>query len=307
MLTSAEVEKTGQALKKMSSLEERMARSQWVRGAVLFWRQPLGRVGLAGILFLLLFCFVGPVVYPKSAYTMHLISLLQPPSAEFPLGTNNLGRNMLARLMLGGQTSLEVGFAAAIASMVIGVIYGMVAGFFGGWIDALMMRIVDVLRAVPGLFLLVFLDSVVRPNALLLIGLISLTAWHGVSRLVRSEVLRLKSATYVEASLTSGARTRFILMHHLLPNAMGTIVVSATFMIGDAVLVIAGLSFLGLGLPPPAPNWGSMLSDAMAYLPQNAWWLVYPPGIAVLLTVLSINFVGDALRIAFDTRLSHRR
>ncbi len=269
-----------------------------------FWRQPLGRAGIIVLLFLLVFCFGGPLVYRHSPDAMHLTALLQAPSAAFPLGTNNLGRNMLVRLMVGGQTSLEVGFSAALASMVIGVVYGAVSGFVGGWVDATMMRVVDVLRAIPGLFLLVFLDSVVRPSAGLLVLLIAFISWHGVSRLVRGEILALKNTVYAEAARTIGATNRQILFKHLLPNALGTIVVATTFMVGDAVLAIAGLSFLGMGLPPPAPNWGAMLSDAMPYLSQNSWWLIYPPGVAVLLTVLGINFVGDALRTAFDARLS---
>ncbi len=270
----------------------------------IFWRQPLGRAGILVLLVLLLFCYGGPLLYRHSPYTMHLTALLQPPTAAFPLGTNNLGRNMLERLMVGGQTSLEVGFSAAFASMVIGVVYGAVSGFVGGWVDAVMMRVVDVLRAIPGLFLLIFLDSVVRPSAGLLVVLISLISWHGVSRLVRGEILALKTTVYTEAARTIGATNRQILFKHLLPNALGTIVVATTFMVGDAVLMIAALSFLGLGLPPPSPNWGAMLSNAMPYLSQNSWWLEYPPGVAILLTVLGINFVGDALRTAFDARLS---
>lgn len=282
-------------------------RDGWFWSALVrFWQQPLGRVGLFIFLFLLLFCFVGPWVYPADPFAMHLISILQPPSAQFPLGTNNLGRNMLARLMLGGQPSLEVGFISATAAMVVGVIYGMVSGFAGGWLDALLMRIIDVLRSVPTLFILVFLDSAFHPSALLLIILIALTSWHGVSRIVRAEILALKELPYIEAATTIGVPRKRILFVHLLPNIMATIVVAATFMVGDAVLIIAGLSFLGLGLPPPAPNWGAMLSNAMAYLPQNAWWLIYPPGIAILGTVLSINFMGDALRKAFDMRLNRR-
>ncbi len=273
----------------------------------VFVRQPLGRAGMLVLLFLILFCYVGPLLYRHSAYSMHLTALLQAPSAAFPLGTNNLGRNMLERLMVGGQTSLEVGFSAALAAMVIGVVYGAVSGFVGGWVDAAMMRFVDMLRAIPSLFLLIFLDSVVRPSAGLLVLLISFVSWHGVSRLVRGEILALRNTVYAEAARTIGATNGRILFRHLLPNALGTIVVATTFMVGDAVLVIAGLSFLGLGLPPPAPNWGAMLSDAMPYLSQNSWWLVYPPGIAVLLTVLGINFVGDALRTAFDARLSTPR
>ncbi len=269
----------------------------------IFWHHPLAWMGLVGIAVLLGFAFIGPLVYRASPYAMHLTMILKPPSTHFPLGTNNLGRNMLARLMLGGQTSLEVGVAAALSSMVIGIAYGVVAGFVGGWVDALMMRVVDLLRSIPGLFLLIFLDSFVTPTPGLLILLIALTSWHGVSRLVRAEVLSLKERLFVEAARAVGARMGHIAIKHLLPNIYGTVIVATTFMVADAVLVIASLSFVGMGLPPPVPNWGAMLSDAMTYVPQHAWWLVYPPGLAVLWTILSISFLGDAFRAALDTRL----
>jgi len=279
---------------------------RWRRTWQIFWQNPLSKMGTFGLLFLLLLCFVGPALYKTSPYATHLTTILHSPDGQFPLGTNNLGRNELARLMLGGQTSLEVGFAAAAASMIMGVIYGMISGFYGGWLDIILMRIIDLLRSVPSLFLLIFLDSVIRPSAGLLVLLISLISWHGVSRLVRGEVLSLKHEPFVEAARISGASSARIIFRHLLPNTLGTIIVAATFMIADAVLLVASLSFLGLGLPPPAPNWGAMLANSMAYLPGNSWWLVYPPGLAILLTVLSINFIGDALRIALDIRLDGR-
>ena len=269
----------------------------------IFWHHPLAWLGIVGITLLTGFSFLGPVLYRASPYTLHLTSILKPPSAGYPLGTNNLGRNMLARLMLGGQTSLEVGFAAAVSAMAIGIVYGVVAGYVGGWVDAVMMRVVDLLRSIPGLFLLIFLDSLVTPSPGLLIVLIAFTSWHGVSRLVRAEVLSLKRRLFVEASQAVGAGPGHIAWKHLLPNILGTVIVATTFMVADAVLVIASLSFLGMGLPPPIPNWGAMLADAMAYLPQHAWWLVYPPGLAVLWTILSISFIGDAFRAALDTRM----
>jgi peptide/nickel transport system permease protein len=270
------------------------------------WRHPLARIGLIGLAAIVAFCFIGPFVYRASPYTLHINHLLQPPSARFPLGTNNLGRNMLARLMLGGQTSLEVGFSAALAGMSIGVIYGVVAGYVGGLVDTLMMRFVDMVRAIPGLFLLLFVDSMVKPSPLILVFLIAGVSWHGVSRLVRGEVLRLREEAYVEAAVALGASRVGIMRRYLFPNAIGTIIVATTFHIADAILAVAGLSFLGLGLPPPLPNWGAMLADSMAYLPQNAWWLVYPPGLMILLTVLFINFVGDGIRSAFDIRAVNR-
>ncbi|WP_171822702.1 ABC transporter permease [Sulfobacillus thermosulfidooxidans] len=272
----------------------------------IFWHHPLAWMGIIGLVLLVGFSFVGPLIYRANPYTLHLTAILKPPSAQFPLGTNNLGRNMLARLMLGGQMSLEVGFAAAISAMGIGIIYGMVAGYVGGWLDALMMRLVDLLRAIPGLFLLIFLDSLVTPSAGLLVVLIALTSWHGVSRLVRAEVLSLKHRLYVEASRAMGGSLGHIALRHLFPNILGTVIVATTFMVADSVLVIASLSFLGMGLPPPTPNWGAMLADAMTYLPQHTWWLIYPPGLAVLWTVLSISFIGDAFRAALDTRMDQK-
>ena len=281
--------------------------SGWIRVLRIFWHNPLAKAGTVGLVFLIVLCFAGPLFYRVSPYQTHLTSILHSPTFSFPLGTNNLGRNELARLMLGGQTSLEVGFSAAAAAMIFGVIYGMISGFYGGWTDIILMRIIDLLRSIPSLFLLIFLDSVVRPSAVLLVLLISLTSWHGVSRLVRGEVLSLKNEPFVEAAHIAGASRTRIIIKHLIPNTFGTILVAATFMVADAVLLVAGLSFLGLGLPPPAPNWGAMLASSMAYLPDNTWWLVYPPGLAILLTVLSINFIGDALRVALDKRLDRRK
>lgn len=272
----------------------------------VFWRQPLGRAGTIALALLVLFVFIGPLLYHRSVVQINVLAFLHPPSAKFPLGTDELGRSVLARLMVGGQMSLEVGFAAALVGMLIGIAYGMISGLLGGWVDVVLMRIVDLLRSIPGLFLLIFLDSILRPSAGLLIGLIAAVSWHGVARLVRGEVLTLKNQLFVEAAIAVGASRTRIVVRHLFPNALGTILVATTFHIADAVLAIAGLSFLGLGLPPPAPNWGAMLASSMNYLPVNAWWLVYPPGLCILLTVLSVNFIGDALNVAFNVQLSRR-
>ncbi len=272
-----------------------------------FWKNPLARFGVGGIIFLVLFTFVGPIFYHVNINQPHLLSTLQPPSARFPLGTDSLGRNYLARMMLGGQLSLEVGFAAALMTTIIGVIYGLTSGLIGGAVDAIMMRLVDIFIAIPGLFLLLFVDSVFRPNAVLLVVVIAILSWFGVARLVRSEVLSLKRRDYVEAARALGAGNWRIMIKHLLPNVMGVVIVNATFQVADAILTVAALSFLGLGLPPPTPNWGQMLSSSMSYMFQNAWWLIYPPGLAILIVELSVNFIGDALRQAFDPRLRKSR
>lgn len=272
-----------------------------------FWRKmrrhPLAWAGVVGLVGLFAFSFIGPHVYRASVDATHLGAVLQPPGPQFPLGTNNIGRNELARLMVGGQVSLEVGFAAALASMVIGAAYGIVAGYKGGWTDAVLMRIVDGVQSIPPIFVLIFIDSFVRPSAGLLIVLIALVSWTGVSRLVRAETLVLKEQTYVEAATAQGVSGPWIMIRHIFPNLIATVLVTTTFMVGNAIILVAALSFLGLGLPPPAPNWGTMLANSMNYVTQNDWWLVYPAGFAILIAVISVNFVGDALRDSFEMRM----
>lgn len=270
-------------------------------------RNPLGVFGIVTICVVVAFSFAGPLVYHASAYAPHLLHITSPPSIEFPLGTDGVGRDELARLMLGGQASLEVGFAAAFLAMVFGTMYGMTSAYMGGWTDVVMMRVVDVALAVPSLFLLLFLDSVFRPSVLLMIFIFGCTGWFGTARLIRGEVLSLRRRDYVEASIASGARPLRVMVKVILPNLLGILLVSLTFAVGDGIVAVAGLSFLGLGLPPPAPNWGGMLSDSMTYVYQNLWWLIFPPGVMILLCELSVNFVGDALRVGFDNRVNLRR
>lgn len=267
------------------------------------WRHPLGRIGAGGIVFIVLFSFVGPLVYHASPYATNLTAMLAPPTGRHPLGTDPLGRDYLARVMVGGQLSLIVGFASAIATMILGVAYGLVSGYLGGVADGIMMRVVDIFLAVPGLFVLLFLNSIFRPNAVLMIFIIAFVSWFGVSRLVRSEVLSLKTRDYVEAARAFGASGWHIMTRELLPNVMGTVMVATTLEAAGAILTVATLSFLGLGLPPPIPNWGGLLADSMNYMYQGAWWLVYPPGLCLLLTTLSFNFLTEALESALDARL----
>ncbi len=268
-----------------------------------FWRNPLTIAGIIGLGFLVLFSFVGPLFYRVNPLTPHLAHMMQPPGGRFPLGTDDLGRDYLARVMVGGQSSIIVGFAAALVSMLVGILYGMVSAMSTRWIDTIMMRIVDIILSVPPLFILLFLDAVFRPSVVIMVFILASTAWLQVARLVRAEVMSLKTRVYVEAAQALGASTWRIMVRHLFPNFMGTVLVAGTFAVADSILAIATLSFLGLGLPPPAPNWGADLANAMNYLYQPSWWLVYPPGLAILLAELSINFLGDGLRQAFDTRM----
>lgn len=272
----------------------------------VFWRHPLTWTGLIVMVFIVLFCFLGPYFDKMPYNTPNLLETLQAPSAAHPLGTDALGRDELVRLMVGGQLSLEVGFASALVSMVIGVAYGLFSGLIGGWLDDVLMRIVDILLAVPIIFLLLLLDSMFEPTAGLLTFIIAVTSWFGVARLVRGEVLTIKGREFVDAARATGAGLWRIVLRHLLPNVMGIVIVTTTFQVGGAILTVAGLSFLGLGLPPPTPNWGEMVSNSLQYVFQNAWWLIYPAGLAIVFVEVAVNFVGDAMRQAFDPRLRGR-
>jgi peptide/nickel transport system permease protein len=258
--------------------------------------------GIAVIIIMAVFSFAGPLFYHSNQISTNLPASLRPPSAAHPLGTDNEGYDELGRLMLGGQSSLEIGLAAALVATVIGVAYGAISGFVGGIVDGFMMRIVDALLAIPTLFILVYLFTVYQANVLMVIFIIGLVAWLVPARLVRAETLSLRTREYVGAVRVMGGSRRRMILRHIIPNTIGTITVNATFQVADAILALAGLSFLGLGIPPPAANWGGMLSTGINYVYGGEWWLIYPPGIAILLTVMAFNAVGDALRDVFGTR-----
>jgi peptide/nickel transport system permease protein len=264
------------------------------------------RVAVAGagiVVVVTLFCFVGPLIYRTNQVTVHLNLENLPPSGKYPLGTDGSGYNVLGRLMLGGQSSLELGFAVSIATSVIGTLYGAIAGLVGGLIDAIMMRVVDTFLAIPGLVLLLILVNIFTPNLFMIIVLLSLLSWLGVARLVRGEVLTLRTREYVQAVKVMGGSKWRIVTRHLVPNAIGVIIVNATFTVADAILTLSALSFLGLGLPPPEADWGGMLTNGLNYLFDGFWWLVYPPAIILIITVVAFNLIGDAIRDSLDVRL----
>jgi peptide/nickel transport system permease protein len=271
------------------------------------WRSRLKRnrgavIGASIVLFMLLFCFLGPHVYPSDQVTTNIDQINSAPSSANPLGTDGNGFNILGRLMVGGQSALEVGLSAALLSTVIGVVWGTVAGLAGGVVDAVMMRIVDGLLAIPALFLLLFLASIWRPDTWTLIVVIAVVAWLIPARLLRGETLTLRVREYVEAVKCMGGTNRRIVFVHIIPNAIGTIIVNANFQVADSILLLAGLSFLGLGMPLPAVNWGSMLSDGLNYLYAGYWWQVYPAGLCIVVTVLAFNMIGENLRGSLDSR-----
>ncbi|MCQ4082320.1 ABC transporter permease [Streptomyces sp. RB6PN25] len=264
-------------------------------------RRALAGLGLVAVI--LLFCVLGPLFYQTNQVTVRLDLAELPPSGQHPLGTDASGYDVLGRLMEGGRSSLELGFAVAVVTTVIGTLYGAVSGFVGGIIDAVMMRVIDTFLAIPGLVLLLILVNLFTPNLWLIIILLSLLSWLGVARLVRGEVLTLRTRDFVHAARMMGGTRWRIVMRHLVPNAIGVIIVNATFTIADAILTLSTLSFLGLGLPPPHADWGTMLSGGLNYLFDGYWWLVYPPAIVLVATVVAFNLIGDAIHDSLNVRL----
>jgi peptide/nickel transport system permease protein len=278
------------------------------RGWEVFAENKLALASLGMLVFIVLFCFVGPLIYHTDQVHTNLSQSLCPPSGAHPLGCDNVGYDQLGRLMVGGQTSLEVGFAAAIVAVFIGTLYGAFSGFIGGPVDSFLMRIVDAGLSIPYLMVVIILSVVFHPNKLIMIFIIAVFYWLGVARLVRGETLSLRTREYVQAvRVMGGGRSRAV-VRHIVPNAIGTIIVQTTFAIADSIIILAGLGFLGLGVQPPATDWGDMLSGGLNYLQSgtNYWWLIYPAGIAIIVTCIAFNFIGDALRDAFETRLQRR-
>ena len=266
------------------------------------WQDPSGRAGVFLMIGLLALAVVGPGLLPDPSAIPDLGAGATPPSAEHLFGTDHLNRDLLARVASGARISLAIGALSVALSLTIGTVIGLVAGFAGGWLDAVLMRLVDAALAIPRLFVLLLLlvvwDRVPLPA---LIGVIGLTGWFGTSRMVRGEAVRLRTAGYIQAAAALGAGPKRTIFKHLLPNVAGVILVSATLGIGEVILLEAGLSFLGVGLQPPTPSWGIMVLDSRNYLSTAPWTLLFP-GAMILATVLAVNLMGDALRAAFDPR-----
>jgi peptide/nickel transport system permease protein len=278
----------------------------WRDGAAEFFRNRMGVAGVAALVIMLLFSFVGPLLYHTDQIHPDLLKITKPPSSQYPLGTDEVGYNVLGRLMVAGQSTLEVGFAAAAIAGIIGTFWGAVAGFVGGVLDNIMMRIVDALLAIPALLLVLLLSTLTRPSLFVVIIVLGFISWLATARLVRGQVLVLRSLDYVQASRGFGGSSRHIVFHHLVRNVIGIVVVQATFEVANAILLFAALSFLGVGPPPPAANWGGMLTDGLNYVFSGYWWLIYPAGLCIVITVVAFNLIGDALRDLLDVRLRTR-
>ena len=281
-------------------------RSLLRRGWEVFAENKLALAGLGFVIFILLFCFVGPHIYVTQQVSTPLQDAYCHPSGSHLLGCTALGYDVLGRRMVAGQNSLIVGLAAAAVACTFGAIYGAASGFIGGVVDTVMMRIVDAVLSIPYILVIITLVVLFHPSTSTLIGFIALIYWPQPARLVRGETLTLRTREYVQAVKVAGGGRSRAMFRHIMPNAVGVIIVQATFAVADAILILAGLGFLGFGIAPPATDWGSMLSDGLTYITLGYWWLIYPAGLLIIATCVSFNFIGDALRDAFETRL-HRR
>jgi peptide/nickel transport system permease protein len=268
----------------------------------LAWRTTRGRVGALLLLVVAVAAVVGPCFLPDPLAQPDVPAGSLPPGLGHPFGTDQLNRDILARVVAGARVSLSVALVAVGLSATIGAAVGLVSGYLGGLVDAGLMRLVDGALAIPRLFILLLLLAVWDRVPLgVLILLIGATGWFATSRLVRAEVLRLRSETYVQAAEALGARRRRVILRHLFPNTLGPLLVAATLGVGDVILLEAGLSFMGLGVQPPTPSWGNMVLDSREVLVSAPWVGIFP-GLAIVITVLSANLFGDALRDVVDPR-----
>lgn len=272
----------------------------------LVWRQfrqnRLAMIGLIFVLFLFGIALFAPWLTPYSPTAYDLDQILFPPSWAHPFGTDEEGRDLLSRLIFGSRISLSVGFIAVVLYVSIGVILGAVAGYYGGLVDSVISRAIEIMICFPTFFLILAVLAFVGPSLYNIMAVIGLTSWPGIARLVRGEFLKLRSQDFVTAGRVIGASTSRLIFRHILPNSLAPVLVSATFGVASAILVESGLSFLGFGVQPPTPSWGEALSQSRDFM-DIAWWLALFPGFAIFLTITAYNLVGEGLRDAIDPRM----
>lgn len=283
---------------------KRVGVSQWELAVRAFSKNRTAVAGLIVILALYMIALVTPLLAPYDpAFQGDLVAeRFAEISSVHPLGTDQFARDVLSRLLYGARISLLIGFVAVGISVTIGTLLGAIAGFIGGFVDGLIMRFVDTVISFPRLVLLITIIALFEPSIFLITAVLGLTLWPGTARIVRGEVLSLREREFVQAATALGFSKTRIILRHLIPNALGPVIVAATLGIGNTIVLEAGLSFLGLGVQPPTPSWGTMVADGRNVL-LNAWWLSTFPGLAIVFTVLSFNLVGDGLRDALDPRL----
>lgn len=290
--------------------KNRLSTERRQSGGLVSWRtlrrHPQVLVSGVFILLLIVVALLAPVLGRYDPQVSRPIEAIQPPSAAHWLGTDDLGRDILSRVIWGARISLAVGLFAVGIGLTSGITLGLIAGWRGGIVDLLVMRVIDALLAFPGLLLAISITAALGPNlrnAMLAIGIVAIPVY---TRLTRSQVLQAKSREYVEAAHAIGASDLRTVIRHVLPNILNPLIVQASLSIAFAILAEASLSFLGLGVQPPTPTWGSDINHARAYLSNGFWWMSVGPGIAILLTVLAFNFLGDSIRDLLDPRLQER-
>ena len=273
----------------------------------IYWQRfRRNRFAVAGVLVILLLfaaSIFAPLITPYHPGTIDAYHVLLPPSADHWFGTDELGRDVFTRMIYGARISLKVGFVAVGIAVVIGTVVGLLAGFYGGWTDSILMRLVDIMLCFPTFFLILAVIAMLEPSIWYIMIIIGVTGWMGVARLVRAEVLSLRERDFVMAARALGASDMRIIFRHILPNAMSPVLVSASLGVAGAILTESALSFLGIGVQPPDPSWGNILTAGKDYI-EFAWWLSLFPGLAILFTVLSYNLVGEGIRDALDPRLN---
>jgi ABC-type dipeptide/oligopeptide/nickel transport system permease subunit len=280
--------------------------SGWRLALREFMKNRLAVVGVGLLVFFLVFCFIVPFFYHANLLQTDLIDAHDPPGAGHPLGSDINGFDVLGQLMKGGQAALEIGFFAAFVAITIGALVGSVAGLIGGLVDTTLMRITDIFLSVPFLFVVLILAVRYGASVLSLSLVIGGFSWQVPARLVRGAVLAIRERDFVLAARTAGSGNWRLIRRHLLPNSLGVMIVNVTFQVADAILAVAYIGFLGFGLHYPNIDWGDMLSDGTGYLTDGYWWLIWPVLTCIVLTVMAMNFIGDALRDSLDVRLRRR-
>lgn len=281
----------------------RPSQSYWQDSWRRLRKNKLAMAGLIFLIFLVFMAIFGPVISPHSYNEQVLSNQNQPPSAEHWFGTDELGRDVFARTWEGARISLFVGFMAALIDLIVGAIYGGIAGYRGGKTDSVMMRIVEVLYGLPYLLIVILLMVILGPGLWTIIIALTVTGWLGMARIVRGQVLQIKNYEFVLASKTFGTNTSRIIRKNLLPNTMGVIIVQMTLSVPSAIFAEAFLSFLGLGIEPPLASWGSMANAALPVILSGDWWRLFFPAFFISLTMFSFNVLGDGLQDAFDPKL----
>ena len=289
---------------KENTKQTNKKRSQWREVWRMLKKNKMALVGLGILVILVLLALFADVIadYDTVVIKQNLANRLKGPSAEHWLGTDEFGRDIFARLVHGARVSLKVGIIAVGISIILGGILGALAGFYGGRIDNIIMRIMDVFLAVPSILLAIAIVSALGPSIINLMVAISSSSVPRYARIVRASVLSIRDQEFVEAARAIGANNARIIFRHIIPNSLAPVIVQGTLGVASAILSTAGLSFIGLGIQPPAPEWGSMLSGGRQYL-RYAWWVTTFPGVAIMITILSLNLLGDGLRDALDPRL----